>query len=143
MGRPENSVIIEGALGKDAEVKQFNGGYTLARFSICQNSSRKNKETQKYDIPCWYDCQFWPKTDADENTLRNLVKGAKVKVFGQLDMDSWVDKNTQKKVNKVFILVNDIQFNERSSGGRSNDGYSQRSPASGGNERYDDGSIPF
>jgi len=138
MGRPENSITIDGRMGKDAEVKTFNSGAKVAKFSICQNSSKKNPVTQAYDIACWYDVAFWIKTDADENTVRQLVKGAKIKVIGKLDMDHWTNSEG-KKISKIFISAQDIRFNERIQS--SAPSYSE--PSRGREQEQFESDIPF
>ncbi len=56
----------------------------------------------------WVDVSYWGKDAEDLSKL--LQKGMRVKISGELRMDSWEDKNTGELVNGMAVTASDISI---------------------------------
>lgn len=66
-----NKVILLGNLGKDPEIRAFEGGRKNARFSIATSESYKDKDGNKVDQTEWHSVSFWgPVVDVIEKYLK-------------------------------------------------------------------------
>lgn len=133
----ENSLRIDGTLGRDAEIQHTSGRKCVVKFSICYNTGKKNQAGGWDKVPHWFDCQYWHDSPDD----RRLVKGALVKVIGSLRQEKWTDQVTSQQRSKLVIKVESIEYLDKEAifGPRSEN---QASRA----ETFDDGfedTIPF
>jgi single-strand DNA-binding protein len=91
------STVIIGRLTADPELKFVgNKGTALATFSVAVNRKKGEEEVTHY-----FDCSAWG--SLAEN-LTSLRKGQRVIVSGQLNQDTYENKEG-KKVSKVVINV--------------------------------------
>lgn len=92
-------VEIIGNLGKDAEVKEFNGEkYTLFNVAV----SRKTKDNT---ITTWYSCF---KFGDNPNLLKYLTKGTKLFVRGNLSTKEYESQGGKKF--SLNINVSGLEF---------------------------------
>lgn len=99
-----NKVILIGNLGQDPDMKYFESGSIVTKFSMALNSyDSKNKE-EKTD---WISCEAWKKTA--ELIGEHCKKGSKIAIEGSLKTQSWEDTNGQKRT-KTFVLVSRAEF---------------------------------
>jgi len=91
-----NKVILLGNLGKDPEVRTFDGGRKVAKFSLATTESYKDKTTgQRVDSTEWHNVEFWgPVAEVCE---RFLKKGSKIYVEGKIRTNSYDDKDGIKR----------------------------------------------
>jgi len=100
MARPSfNSFIVQGNLGKDAEVKTVGNNMQMVAFSIAANLCRNGQNSQDFTV--WFNCSMFRNVKLAEY----LKKGTKVLVNGRLEMASGNDGKTY-----YGILVNDIEI---------------------------------
>ena len=89
-------IVVTGNLTKDVEIKYFESGKSVEKFSIAVNSwnyAKKEEETS------FYECEYWN----DEKLMENFKKGQKITVYGYLKTEEYKDKKYQKiSVNKVI-----------------------------------------
>ena len=110
-----NKVILLGNLGKDPEIRTFEGGRKSARFSIATSESYKDKDGNKVEQTEWHSVQFWgPIVDVIEKYLK---KGNQVYVEGKLQTRSYDDKDGIKR-----YVTEIVGQNMNLLGGRTNDG---------------------
>lgn len=103
MSRKEiNQVTVVGRVGQDPELRYFESGNTLAAFSVAVNRPTKNKETD------WFDIKLWGKQA--EIAGEYLRKGSLVGIIGQVDFDSWNDKNSGELQVKPVIIGTDLRM---------------------------------
>ena len=77
-----NSVHLIGHLGRDPEIKTFNGDKKRASFSIATNDSYKNHKGEKVQETQWHNVVIWGKlADLVEKYLK---KGQEVVIEGRL-----------------------------------------------------------
>ncbi len=105
-----NSVQIIGNVGNAPEVREFEGGRMMARFSVATNESYKNAQGEKVKTATWHNFVAW---GAKARYIADyLQKGREVAVEGKLTNRSYDDKNGGKRwvteivVNEVLILGN-------------------------------------
>ncbi len=100
-----NIVSIIGRLTNDCEVSKGSNGINYGRFSIAVNRSYQ-ANGDWHDETSFFDCSMFG--DICETKGPYLQKGKKVSVIGSLRQNRW--EKDGKKMNKVEILVNQIQF---------------------------------
>lgn len=98
-----NTVMISGNLTKDVEVKATNSGSFL-NFSIANNDkSKKNAQGEWEDVVGFFECSYFSKNP--QPWIQKLHKGAGVMIEGQLEQQSWQDKESGKQRSKVTVAV--------------------------------------
>ena len=104
-----NKVILLGNLGADPEVRTTAGGDAVATISIATSDSWKDKNTgedqQKTE---WHRVVFFRRM-ADV-VGQYLKKGSSVYIEGQLQTNSYEDKNTGEKKYSTQIVARDMQM---------------------------------
>jgi single-strand DNA-binding protein len=99
-----NNVQLIGNLGKDPEVKQFEGGKKLAKVSLATTEFYKNDKGEKVTDTQWHNLVAWGKTA--EVMERFLKKGSEVAVLGKLVTRNYLDKEGNKR------YVTEVQIGE-------------------------------
>ena len=134
-------LIIAGTVGRDAELRQTQGGDAVLGFSLAVDNG-KDRDGNKRDAT-WYDCSLWGKR---ANSLQSHIrKGDKLTVTGR--------PGAREHNGKVYLQcsVNDLTFmgggQRRDDGQRDSGGYDQRDQGgygAGGRPGGDiDDEIPF
>lgn len=93
-----------GNLGNVPEVKDFEGGKKLARFSVATNESYRNADGEKITETQWHQLVAWGKLA--EIAEKYLQKGTEVAIEGKLVHRNYTDKEGNKK------YVSEVQVNE-------------------------------
>lgn len=99
-----NIVTLIGNLGQDPEMKYFESGSKVTKFSLALNSYNKKEGKEVTD---WVNCEAWNKTA--ELIGEYCKKGNKLAVEGCLKTQSWEDENGNKR-NRTFVLVGRVEF---------------------------------
>ena len=106
-----NSVIVTGRVTRDIGDRDFtylSSGTAKLQFSIAVNKSVKDANGNWGEKSAFFDVVVWGK---QAETLKpRLAKGVKVTVCGSLERDTWLDKQTQAKREKVYIKAENIQL---------------------------------
>jgi single-strand DNA-binding protein len=100
-----NKVQLIGHLGGNPEVKNLEGGKTLARFSVATNDVYYNSKGEKVEDTQWHNLIAWGKTA--EIAEKYLKKGSEVAIEGKLTSRSYDDKEGNKKY-ITEVVVNEI-----------------------------------
>jgi single-strand DNA-binding protein len=100
--RSINTVTISGNLGQDPDVRFFESGNCLAKFSIAVSERVKGE-----DVTNWINIEVWGKL-ASEIVAEYCKKGSKIAVTGRLKVNSWEDKASGAKRNQVVVTANEI-----------------------------------
>ena len=101
-----NSVIIEGNLVEDPEIKTTPNGTSVCQFAIASNRYYKaNNETEKETS--FLNVETWAKLA--ENCASFLKKGRGVRVVGRIKQDRWIDQQG-KHNSRVKIVADHIDF---------------------------------
>jgi single-strand DNA-binding protein len=100
-----NSVLLEGNLTRDPEVKYTNSGTAVCAFSIATNRSFKKGEEWEKEVS-FFDCETWGKLA--ENCGR-LEKGRGVRVVGRLKQNRWTTTEG-KAQSKIIVVAEHVEF---------------------------------
>jgi single-strand DNA-binding protein len=100
-----NRVQLIGNLGQDPEVKPFEGGKKLVKFSLATDESYKDADGKKVEVTTWHNIVAWNGLGEIAGTY--LKKGSKVAIEGKITYRTFEDKN---KVTKYFteIVASDL-----------------------------------
>lgn len=145
-----NSVVLVGNLTRDAEIKYFNNGNAIVKFSIAQNRRKKQGDAW-VDEAMFFDVSFGNK--GAEAVHKYLTKGKQVAIQGELRQDRWEQDGQSRS--KVFVSAFELQLLGGNAGGERSgpppSGGRESSPSGGSydsfgggrsEERFED-DIPF
>jgi single-strand DNA-binding protein len=143
-----NKVILMGNLTRDVELKAIGSGQSVAKISLAVNRNFTTASGEKREEVTYVECESWGKQA--EVMAKYLSKGRPVLVEGRLKLDSWQDKEGNKRsalkvVEEAFQIVGAPGGGgggSQWSRGNANDGGDQgfQEPASSGPAGDD---IPF
>ena len=112
-------ILVDGRLGRDAELRVSANGRKYVSFSLANNTHVKNEDkTTWYDVTCF-------DTNTVENRLEYLKKGKLIFVSGVYDAKAYMGKDGIMRVSES-ILADRISFIQV---GNKNDGQNQQTPA--------------
>lgn len=100
-----NKVILMGRLTADPELKQTANGVSVVQFTVAVNRAY-SKDEQKTDF---LDCTAFNKKA--EFLSKYFRKGSSVIVFGNIQVESFTDKDGNKR-KSTRIIVDEVQFGE-------------------------------
>lgn len=103
-----NKVMLIGNLGKDPEIKHFDNGGAVAKFSVATNENYKDKAGEWQTNTEWHDVIVWNRSA--ERAEKQLKKGMMVYVEGKLTHRKWQDdqgnnRYTTEVVANVFRML--------------------------------------
>lgn len=119
-----NKVLLMGNLTRDPEIRHTPRGTAVAELSMAINRSWRNDAGEKQEEVTFVEVTLWGKTA--ELAGKYLAKGRGVFIEGRLQMDTWEDKDTGKKRQKLKIIGEGMQFLPGSGGGTNNGGNRER-----------------
>jgi single-strand DNA-binding protein len=135
-----NKVLLMGNLTRDPEIRYpagggggggagggRDGGGAICKFGLAVNRTWRNQAGEKQEETCFVDIVVFGRTA--ENCNEYLRKGRPAFVEGRLHYDSWEDRETGKKRNKLEVVAENVQFLG------SRDGSGGGSPSSGAPRR--------
>ena len=100
-----NRVQLIGSLGQDPEIKKFDNGKTLARFSMATNETYRNSNGEKVTETQWHNVIAWGTT---AGILEKYVqKGDRIGIEGKLVTRQWEDKDGNKRY-ITEVVANDV-----------------------------------
>ena len=121
-----NKVMLIGRLTRDPEMVTFANGGRVAKFGFAVNNRRKNQSTGQWeDEPVFLDVEAYNRDNGRK--LADLVeqylkKGHQVYLECSMKLDTWNDKTTGDKRQKLKFVLNDLQFLEPKSDGGNGEG---------------------
>ena len=131
-----NKVLLMGNLTRDVQLKSLPSGQPVAEIGIAINRKYKTKDGQDREEVTYVDCECWgPRAEVIN---KFFSKGKPIFIEGRLRLDSWEDKDGQKR-SKMRVVIDDFQFVEGRGGGggvgAADDGGYAPSRSSGGGSR--------
>ena len=127
-----NIFIVTGRITRDAELKYTNSGTAVLNGSLAYSRSIK-KGDQWEDKSCYIEFIIWGRRG--ESLKNYLTKGQQVTVSGELDFETWENKEGQKR-SRHKLIVQDIRL----MGGKKEGGYTPKETAT--DDGFED-DIPF
>ena len=126
-----NRVQLFGNVGKDPEIKTFDGGKKLAKFSLATQSGYKDKDGNK--VTQWHSIVFFDKLA--ELVEKYVKKGNQLIVEGEIRYEKYTDKEGVVK-NFTQINGNSLHFVGKSE--QKQDVKPENQSANSGIESHDD-----
>lgn len=115
-----NVVHLTGRVGFINEMKSLDDGKVVISLSIASTrknhwlekklSSSSSSDNNAYDETDWYTLEVWGQKA--EFISKFVDKGSRVSVIGQLQIDSWKDKETLEPRMKPKIIVREFEILE-------------------------------
>jgi len=114
-----NKVLLMGNLTRDPEIRYpaggaggggggRDGGGAICKFGLAVNRQWRNQAGEKQEETCFVDIVVFGRQA--ENCNEYLRKGRPAFVEGRLHYDSWDDRETGKKRNKLEVVAENVQF---------------------------------
>jgi len=101
-----NSVLIEGNVTRDAELKYTPSGSPVCTFSIAVNRSYKKGDDYEKEVS-FIDVETWGKLA--ESCAKNLTKGRGTRVVGRIKQERWNDTDGKAR-SKIKIVGEHVEF---------------------------------
>lgn len=135
-----NTVTITGNLTADPELRTTPTGTEICNLRVAVNGRRKEGDNW-VDKPNFFDVTVFG--GRGKSCAEHLAKGRPIAVTGRLDWSEWVDKETQKKRNKVTIIADNIQFLGSGTGQQNTGNQNPPQDQQPAGDVQDDSDIPF
>lgn len=91
-----NRIMLIGNVGKNPEVRTFDGGNKVANFTLATTKRYTNSNGQAVDATTWHNIQVNGKIA--EVAEKYVQKGDPIYVEGELTSRSYVDRNNVERV---------------------------------------------
>ncbi len=101
-----NSILVEGNLTRDPELKCTPSGTPVCAFSVASNRFYKQDQEYQKEVS-FFDVETWAKLA--ESCAEYLEKGRGVRVVGRLKQDRWQDQDGNPR-SKVKIVAEHVEF---------------------------------
>ncbi len=101
-------VILNGALGNDAEVKDV-GNSKLITFNVAVSQDYKDQQGNKVEKTEWVKANVWRGKDQSTKLAEYLKKGKKVLIEGTPEVDAYQSKDGEIKAS-LSVKVKEVEF---------------------------------
>jgi len=142
-----NKVMLIGNLGKDPEIKTFEGGNSLARFPIATSETYTSRQTnEKVTTTEWHTIVL--RRGLAEVAEKYLHKGDKIFIEGRIKTRSWEDDKGERKyateihADNMTMLGGSRRAEDESSSGSYSSSGGSTEPADLAKDEDDD-DLPF
>ena len=125
-----NKVFLIGNLTRDPELRVTPKGTAVCQFGLAVNRQYKDESGATRDETAFIDIEAWGKQG--ELCSKYLQKGSLAFIEGRLRFDSWEDKTSGQKRNKLKVVLENVQFLTRGGGGGGGGGGGETAAAEGG-----------
>jgi single-strand DNA-binding protein len=122
-----NKVLLIGNLTRDPELRVTPKGTAICQFGLAVNRQYKDESGATRDETAFIDIEAWGKQG--ELVSKYLQKGSPAFIEGRLRFDSWEDKTSGQKRNKLKVVLENVQFLSRGGGGGAANATSGEAPA--------------
>ena len=103
-----NEVRLIGRLTRDPELRATPAGASVCSFGLATNRKYKGNDGALRDDTTFVEISCWGKVA--ENVSKYMKKGRLIFVAGRLKYESWDDKQTGQKRNKLSVVAESVQF---------------------------------
>ena len=107
-----NTVTLAGNLTRNPEMRPV-GEKFVANFAVAINRRWKSAEGEAKEEVTFVECEAWGRTG--ELIGQYLIKGSPCYLEGRLKLDSWQDKDGQKR-SRLKVVADNVQFLGRPKG---------------------------
>jgi single-strand DNA-binding protein len=113
MNTMRNKVQLIGNLGQNPEVRTFDNGKAVARFSLATTDSYLDQSGKKITETQWHKLVAWG--NLAKVAEKYLIKGSEVAVEGKLTHRAYDDKEGKKRYYTEVVLSEMVLMNGKSS----------------------------
>ena len=106
-----NRVQLIGNLGMDPDVKSFDGGRKLAKFSVATSQSYTDTKGERVKDTQWHNIIAWGKLA--EIAEKYLKKGSEVALEGKLVYRTYETKEKQTRYMTEIVLNDFLMFSKK------------------------------
>ena len=103
-----NKVILAGNITRAPELRYTPGGKAVCEIGLAVNRQWKTESGEKKEAVTFVDCTAWAGTA--EAISKHLRKGDPILIEGRLDLESWEDKETKEKRQKLAVTIESFSF---------------------------------
>jgi single-strand DNA-binding protein len=103
-----NSIILEGNLVRDPDLRLMPNGKQVCNFKLASNRFHKNEEGFVKEVG-FFDVETWGK--AAEICKGQGRKGMALRVVGRLKQEQWKDGEGQPH-SKIIIVADNVEFKQ-------------------------------
>ena len=96
-----NHITLIGNLGGDPELKTFESGNTMVRFSVATSENYKNKQGEKVTETQWHNIVAWGNNA--KAAERFLKKGASVTLHGKLTYRQYEKDGSKRTATEIVM----------------------------------------
>ena len=143
-----NKVYLIGNLTRDPELRTTPKGTAICQFGLAVNRDFKTDGGEKQSETTFVDVEAWGKQG--ETVAKYCAKGRPLFVEGRLKLDSWEDKASGQKRQKLKVVLEGFQFLGGKAEASQAGGYETAATSGAGETRTfmkpaqaDDSEIPF
>jgi len=111
MNSLRNKVQLIGNLGQDPEIRTFENGRSVARFSLATTDSYRDSEGKKITETQWHNLIAWG--NMAKTIQKYLVKGSEVAVEGKLTHRTYEDKEGKKRYFTEVVLTDMVMLRSK------------------------------
>lgn len=101
-----NSILVEGNLVRDPELRETPRGSSVCCFSIASNRFYKQDDDYEQETS-FFEVESWAKLA--ETCAKTLQKGRGVRVVGRLKQDRWTGPDG-KQYSKIKVVAEHVEF---------------------------------
>jgi len=124
-----NKVLLIGRLTRDPEMVSFQNGGRVAKFGFAVNNRKKDPSTGQWvEDPVFLDVEAYNRENGRKLAdlcEQYLKKGHQAYLECSMKLDTWNDKTTGDKRQKLKFVLNDLQFLEPKADGGNTEGGSR------------------
>jgi len=103
-----NKVILMGRLTADPELKTSANNVSIVQFTVAVNRRYVSKDSNERQVD-FIDCTAFSKSA--EFLSKYFRKGSSIIVFGNIQVDTWKDKEGHNR-RTTRVIVDELQFGE-------------------------------
>jgi single-strand DNA-binding protein len=122
-----NKVMLIGNVTRDPELRYTPKGTAVTEVGLAVNRVYSSDDGERREETTFIDVTLWARKA--EVAAQYLKKGSPVYFEGRLQLDTWEDKQTGQKRNKLRVVADSLEFLGGGSGGG---GGRQQDDSSGG-----------
>lgn len=137
-----NKVMIMGNLTRDPEIRFTPSNTPVCQIGVAVNRTWKSQDGERQEETTFIDVEAWGRTA--ETINEHLRKGRPIFVEGRLKLDTWDDKEGNKR-SKLKVVCETFQFVDSKGGERDEQprGRAAASSNDGPHDPIDEEDIPF
>ncbi len=102
MNTLRNKVQLIGNLGQNPEIRTFDNGKAMAKFSLATTDSYRDSSGKKITETQWHNVVAWG--TLAKTAEKYLIKGSEVAVEGKLTHRAYDDKDGKKRYFTEVVL---------------------------------------